>query len=76
MEYGCSQGLPDTCRLLCQVNNFASLKTNEALNELYFSPGIIRVIKSRAIRWAGHVARMGIEERYKQGFWWVNMRER
>jgi len=32
---------------------------NEELNELYCSPNIIRVIKSRRIRWAGHVARMG-----------------
>jgi hypothetical protein len=26
---------------------------------LYFSPSIIRIIKSRRMRWAGHVARMG-----------------
>jgi hypothetical protein len=32
---------------------------NEELNDLYSSPNIIRVIKSRGIRWAGHVARMG-----------------
>jgi hypothetical protein len=32
---------------------------NEELNDLYWSPNIIRVIKSRRIRWAGHVARMG-----------------
>jgi len=32
---------------------------NEELNDLYFSPSIARVIKSRRIRWAGHVARMG-----------------
>jgi hypothetical protein len=32
---------------------------NEELNYLYFSPNIVRVIKSRRIRWAGHVARMG-----------------
>jgi hypothetical protein len=32
---------------------------NEALNDLYSSPNIIRVIKSRKMRWAGHVARMG-----------------
>jgi hypothetical protein len=29
------------------------------LNELYSSPNIVRVIKSRRMRWAGHVARMG-----------------
>jgi hypothetical protein len=32
---------------------------NEELRDLYSSPSIIRVIKSRKKRWAGHVARMG-----------------
>jgi len=32
---------------------------NEELNDLYSSPNIVRVIKSRKIRWVGHVARMG-----------------
>ena len=32
---------------------------NEELNDLYSSPNIVRVIKSRILRWAGHVARMG-----------------
>ena len=32
---------------------------SEELNDLYASPNIIRVIKSRRMRWAGHVARMG-----------------
>jgi hypothetical protein len=32
---------------------------NEELNDLHFSPNIIRVIKSRIIRCTGHVARMG-----------------
>jgi hypothetical protein len=31
---------------------------NEELHNLYFSPNIIRVIKSSWMRWAGHVARM------------------
>jgi len=35
--------------------------TNEELNDLYSSPNIMRVIKSRRMRWAGHVARMGEE---------------
>ena len=35
---------------------------NEELNDLYCSPNIVRVIKSRRMRWAGHVARM-VEER-------------
>ena len=32
---------------------------NEELNDLYSSPNIVRVIESRRMRWAGHVARMG-----------------
>ena len=32
---------------------------NEELNELYSSPNIVLVIKSRRMRWVGHVARMG-----------------
>jgi hypothetical protein len=34
---------------------------NEELHDLYSSPSIIRIIKSRRMRWAGHVARMGEE---------------
>jgi len=44
---------------------------NEELNDLYSSPNIVRVINSRRMRWAGHVARMG-EERS----WWGNRKER
>ena len=32
---------------------------NEELNDLYCSPNIVRVIKSRTMRWAGHVVCMG-----------------
>jgi PAS domain-containing protein len=32
---------------------------NEELNDLYSLPNLVRVIKSRRLRWAGHVARMG-----------------
>jgi hypothetical protein len=32
---------------------------NEELRDLYSSPSIIRIIKWRRMRWAGHVARMG-----------------
>jgi hypothetical protein len=32
---------------------------NEELRDLYSAPSIIRIIKSRRMRWAGHVARMG-----------------
>jgi hypothetical protein len=34
---------------------------NKELHDLYFSPSIIRIIKSRRMRWAGHVARMGVK---------------
>jgi hypothetical protein len=32
---------------------------NEELNDLYFSPNIVRVINSRRMRWAGLTARTG-----------------
>jgi hypothetical protein len=32
---------------------------NKELHNLYSSPSIIRIINSRKMRWAGHVARMG-----------------
>jgi hypothetical protein len=35
---------------------------NEEFHDLYSSPSIIRIIKPRRMRWAGHVARMGGEE--------------
>ena len=38
----------------------------EELNDLYSSPNIVRVIKSKRMGWAGHVARMG--ERFIQDF--------
>ena len=44
------------------------------LFDLYSSPNIVWVIKSRRMRWAGHVARMG-EERGCIGSWWGNRRE-
>jgi len=34
---------------------------NDELNDLYSTPNIVRVIKSRRMRWAGHVARIGEE---------------
>jgi hypothetical protein len=36
---------------------------NEKLHNLYSSPDIIRQVKSRRMRWAGHVARMGEERK-------------
>ena len=48
---------------------------NEEINVLYTSPNIVRVIKSRRMRWAGHVTRM-TEEKGCIGSWWGNRRER
>jgi hypothetical protein len=41
---------------------------NDEFHSLYSSPNIVRVIKSRRMRWVGHVARMG-EERGVYRFW-------
>jgi hypothetical protein len=41
---------------------------NDESHSLYSSPNIVKVIKSRKMRWAGHVARMG-EERCIYRFW-------
>jgi hypothetical protein len=48
---------------------------NEELHDLYSSPNIVRVIKSRRMRWAGHIARIGCRESCIR-FWWGNLRER
>jgi hypothetical protein len=47
---------------------------NEKLNNLYSSPNIVRVIKSKRMRWAGHVAPIRRVE-VCTGFWWGNLRE-
>jgi len=47
----------------------------EELNDLYSSPNIVRVIKSRRMRWVGYVTRMG-EEKGGIRSWLRNWRER
>ena len=46
---------------------------NEELRDLYSLPNIVRVVKSRRMRWAGHVSRRG-RERCAQGRWKDNIR--
>jgi hypothetical protein len=46
---------------------------NEELHDLYSSPGIIRIMKARRMRWSGHVARM--ERGTRIGCWWESQRE-
>ena len=48
---------------------------NEELSDLYSLSNVVRVVKSRTMRWAGHVARMGRGE-VCTGFWLANPRER
>jgi hypothetical protein len=50
---------------------------NEELRNLYSSPSIIRMIKSRRMRWVGHIARMSTRYIYIYiGFWWESQKER
>jgi hypothetical protein len=56
-----------------EVRGVGRKLNNEEINNLYYAPHIIQVIKSIRMRWAGNVAR--IEKLYK-GFWWGNLSER
>ena len=47
---------------------------NEELSDVYSLPNIVRVVKSRRMRWAGHVVLWGRGE-VCTGFWWGNLRE-
>jgi hypothetical protein len=47
---------------------------NEELNDLYSSPNIIWVIKSRRMRWAEHAAGVGSGEVYT-GYWFGKLRK-
>jgi hypothetical protein len=48
---------------------------NGELHNWYFSPNVIRIIKSRRMRWAGHVARMRVKGMHI-GYWWESQKER
>jgi hypothetical protein len=48
---------------------------NEELRDLYSSPSIIRIIRSRRMRWAAHVARMG-RRGTRIDYWWEIQKER
>jgi hypothetical protein len=47
---------------------------NEELHDLYSSPSIIRMVKARRMRWAGHVARMARRGTHI-GCWWKSQRD-
>jgi hypothetical protein len=47
---------------------------NEELRDLHSSQSIIRITKSRRMRWTGHVARMGRRGTYIE-YWWESQRE-
>jgi hypothetical protein len=57
------------------ISNACGNLHNEELHNLYSSPSIIRMIKSRRMRWAEHVARMERKGMYI-GYWWESQKER
>jgi hypothetical protein len=87
--YGC-ETWPLTLREECRLRTFENrvlrrifgTKRDEVTggwrklhNEELSSPSIIRIIKSRRMRWAGHVARMGRIGPHI-GYWWACQKER
>jgi hypothetical protein len=57
-------------------NTAISFKGSEGIRFVFVSDmGIIRIIKSRRMRWAGHVARMG-RRGTRIDYWWESQRER
>ena len=49
---------------------------NEELSNLYCLPNIVRVVKSRRMRWAGGMWRLRSRGEGCTGFWWGNLREK
>jgi len=72
----CIRALPPDSIGRCNVDNMEDWRRlhNEEINVLHCSPNVVRVIKWRRMRWAGHVARVG-EERGCIGSRWGNRRE-
>jgi hypothetical protein len=58
----------------CDVTGGWRKLQNVELHNLYSSPSVIRMMKSRRMRWAGYVARMG-EKKYIK-YWWESQEER
>jgi hypothetical protein len=56
------------------IGGWRKLHTEE-LHNLYSSPSIIRMMKSRRMKLTGHVTRMGIKGIYV-GIWWESQKER
>ena len=51
--------LPANCSHECSNDDNSKCGLHEELRDLYSLPNIVRVVKSRRMRWAGDVARMG-----------------
>ena len=56
--------------LLSVLPSCIFLLHNEELSDLYSLPNVVQVVKSRRMRWVGHVARMGGGERCAQVSGW------
>jgi hypothetical protein len=57
----CLEEFAEGCGVVEMTGNWRKLHTDE-LRDMYLSPNISRVTKSRLIRWFGHVARKGDRE--------------
>jgi hypothetical protein len=57
------------------ISVYFRIPSNEVLHNFYFSLSIIRTMKIRRIKWAGHVARIGRRGMHV-GYWWESQKER
>jgi len=65
----------ELARYKLDVVGVQEVRWDKGSNDLYFSPNIVRVIKSRRMGWVGHVARR-VRRGECIGSWWENRRER